>query len=358
MSWPSRHLAAASAARRVRCRRAAVAQEVTGHWLGEIAVPGQPLGIDVDSRAPAGRLVARVTSRSRSRESRTLDLVDVSLAGDAIGFRMPGIPGDPTFAGVVEGDVIAGSFTQGGAELGFRLSRGAIGRRQRRGWRSTASPSFVAEAIADWNVPGLALAVVRGGEVVLAEGFGWRDVEDEAADDRRHPCPSARRPRPSPPRCSACWSTRASSTGTRRCARLPARASGSRPDHHAADHAARPGDPPLGSAAPRPALVQRATRAPAPSWSRPRPPRGHAGLREKFQYNNLMFLTAGHLVERLTGDRPGRRPSRERLLDPLGMRPHHPLRSTICSGTPTTRGPTARTTTASWSNASRSAAST
>ncbi|TQR42877.1 serine hydrolase domain-containing protein [Paenibacillus popilliae] len=28
-----------------------------------------------------------------------------------------------------------------------------------------------------WNVPGLALAIVKDGEIILAEGFGYRDVE-------------------------------------------------------------------------------------------------------------------------------------------------------------------------------------
>lgn len=35
---------------------------------------------------------------------------------------------------------------------------------------------FVAEAMAEWQVPGLAVAAVRDGEVVLLEGYGVRDV--------------------------------------------------------------------------------------------------------------------------------------------------------------------------------------
>ena len=37
--------------------------------------------------------------------------------------------------------------------------------------------SFVNEAIQAWEVPGLAIAIVKNGEVILAEGFGLRDVE-------------------------------------------------------------------------------------------------------------------------------------------------------------------------------------
>ncbi|MCP4896747.1 MAG: serine hydrolase [bacterium] len=38
---------------------------------------------------------------------------------------------------------------------------------------------LVRQAIADFNVPGLGIAVVAGGEVVYAEGFGFRDVESQ-----------------------------------------------------------------------------------------------------------------------------------------------------------------------------------
>lgn len=36
---------------------------------------------------------------------------------------------------------------------------------------------FAASVIAEWHTPGLAVGVVRGGEVVLAQGYGYRDLE-------------------------------------------------------------------------------------------------------------------------------------------------------------------------------------
>ena len=36
--------------------------------------------------------------------------------------------------------------------------------------------SFVNQAIKDWEVPGVAIAIVKNGEVILAGGFGMRDV--------------------------------------------------------------------------------------------------------------------------------------------------------------------------------------
>lgn len=39
--------------------------------------------------------------------------------------------------------------------------------------------SFVEEEMQKWQVPGLAIAIVKDGEVVLSEGFGYRDVENK-----------------------------------------------------------------------------------------------------------------------------------------------------------------------------------
>ncbi len=51
-------------------------------------------------------------------------LADVVLDGDRIAFAMP-VPGDPAFAGVIDGDRIEGTFTQSGQPLPFFLERGA-----------------------------------------------------------------------------------------------------------------------------------------------------------------------------------------------------------------------------------------
>ena len=33
--------------------------------------------------------------------------------------------------------------------------------------------------MAEWQIPGLAIAVIRDGEILLAKGYGYRDVERE-----------------------------------------------------------------------------------------------------------------------------------------------------------------------------------
>jgi CubicO group peptidase (beta-lactamase class C family) len=38
---------------------------------------------------------------------------------------------------------------------------------------------FVAQALKDWKVPGVGVAVIQGGQVVLLKGYGYRDVEKQ-----------------------------------------------------------------------------------------------------------------------------------------------------------------------------------
>lgn len=52
-------------------------------------------------------------------------LTDVAYDGIDIAFAMPGIPGDPEFAGSLQGDRIEGTFTQAGQPLPFVLERDA-----------------------------------------------------------------------------------------------------------------------------------------------------------------------------------------------------------------------------------------
>src|SRR6202049_4680936 len=38
---------------------------------------------------------------------------------------------------------------------------------------------FVAQALKDWKVPGVAVAVVQGNKVILLKGYGYRDAEKQ-----------------------------------------------------------------------------------------------------------------------------------------------------------------------------------
>lgn len=156
-----------------------------GRWLGTIDVPGSPLEIEVTLVAPeadAGEAGGawRGTISIPIQMLRDAPLIDIAVEGGAARFTIAGIPGVPTFDGRLDdaGDALAGAFTQGGARLTFALRRAYVAAREAAGMLDGLDEE-IERAMARLGVPGLALGVVKNGEVVLARGYGWRDAERE-----------------------------------------------------------------------------------------------------------------------------------------------------------------------------------
>ena len=291
---------------------------IDGHWEGAIEIPGTPLAINVDFAAdPDGSLTGDISIPAQGL--RDLALTELSKDGQQVTFKIPGIPGDPSFSGTLsdDGQGIRGTFAQGGGSFPFELERAGSPAVQARA-ALAGFDEFVAQAIRDWRVSGAALAVVRGGEVVFAKGFGQRDVEGElpmTADT-----------------LFAIGSTTKAFTTTvlgmlvdEGLAEWDKPVREYIPEFRLYDPVTTELITPRDlvthrSGLPRHDLVwynnTQSTRQEIVgrlAYLEPSQP-----LRAKFQYNNLMYLTAGYLVERLTGG-TWEEAVRTRLLEPLGM---------------------------------------
>lgn len=177
---------------------------------------------------------------------------------------------------------------------------------------------FVDQALGEWEVPGLALAVVQGNEVLLAKGYGWRDLEGK---------------KPVTPHTLFAIGSATKAFTTFAMASLveDGKLAWDRPvttylpgfalyDPHAtADITPRdlvthrsglPRHDALwynNQGLSRKDLVARLPYLP-----------NNETLRARFQYNNLMYLTAGYLIEQVSG-RSFEDNVRERIWRPLGM---------------------------------------
>ena len=177
--------------------------------------------------------------------------------------------------------------------------------------------AFVDEAIKKWEVPGLALVVVKEGEVVLERGFGLRDVKNKL--------PVTSNTIFAIGSCSKAFTTFVLGTLVDE-GKLdwdaPVRTY--IPDLRMYDRTLTELISPRDlvthrSGLPRHDAVwynstlsrkQIVDRLPFLEPSEP--------LRSKFQYNNIMYMTAGYLVERLTG-KDWEDAVRARVFEPLGM---------------------------------------
>ncbi|MBU1699534.1 MAG: serine hydrolase [Candidatus Eisenbacteria bacterium] len=154
----------------------AIAAELTGHWVGSIELPGMKLEIDIDFAGSPGAWTGDITIPAQG--ARDLPLTAITLDGEAVSFAIADIPGEPTFKGMLNIDesTIAGDFTQEGQTFPFKLAS-----RQGRGAAALASlegfDAVVEKGLSDLKVPGIAVAILVGGEPILMKGYGLRDVE-------------------------------------------------------------------------------------------------------------------------------------------------------------------------------------
>ena len=174
-------------------------------------------------------------------------------------------------------------------------------------------------AVGEFNVPGLAIAVVSGGELVYAEGFGHRDIESDLPM--------------TPDTLFAIGSTTKAMTVTLLGMLVDEGKLAWDEPLRTYLPAFRLSDPFTSERiTPRDLVTHRSglprhdliwynnnTSSRAEIVERLAHLELSADLREKYQYNNLMFMTAGYLAGRLH-EKTWEEALRERLFEPLGMR--------------------------------------
>ena len=292
-------------------------QSVAGHWQGKIETPAMELEIDVDLRSQEAGWGGDVSIPLQG--ARDLPLTGIQVDGRSVEFAIEGIPGEPRFVGELTdgGTLLTGTFFQGGAEMPFELRRAEAPVARARA-ALEGFDQVVEQALQDFNVPGAAVAVVVDSEVVLARGFGQRDLAEELPV--------------TPNTLFAIGSaTKAFTTAVLGTLVDEGLVSWDDPvikhmpefrllDRHATHELTvrdlvthRSGLPRhdlvwYNSPASRLELVDRL------EFLEP-----FADLRQRFHYQNLMYLTAGVLVEKLTGS-SWEVAVRSRLLEPLAMR--------------------------------------
>jgi len=102
----------------------AQANAAAGVWSGAIELPTGVLEVSVTLSAGANGPSGTIDIPAQGVAG--LALENIQIEGALAQFTISTVPGAPTFNGTRTGDVIAGTFTQGGAALPFRLERGEL----------------------------------------------------------------------------------------------------------------------------------------------------------------------------------------------------------------------------------------
>ncbi len=293
------------------------AKTIAGHWEGAIEIPGQPLAISIDFSQKDGLWTGAVSIPAQN--SKDLPLAKIAVESDAVSFEIANVPGNPTFKGALssDGTSIGGKFTQGGQTFPFSLRRGESPAAKAKA--ALAKFDAAVEAgLKSLKVPGAAVAIVCGNEVILSKGYGFKDLEKKApmTADTILAIGSASKAFTvfalgslvdagkldwdTPVRTYIPWFKLYDPSATERITPrdLVMHDSGL-PRHDLVWY--------NNLTSTREDLVRRLAFLPPT-----------ADLRQKWQYNNLMFLTAGFLLEQLTGKK-WEDAVRSLVFAPLGM---------------------------------------
>ena len=108
------------------CALSAVAQNRTaaGAWNGSISTPGVELSVIVNLQQKEDHSWTG-TIDIPMQGAKGLALTDIAVEGKSVSFSITGVPGNPTFKGMLadDGRTIAGDFSQGPAKFPFKLTR-------------------------------------------------------------------------------------------------------------------------------------------------------------------------------------------------------------------------------------------
>jgi CubicO group peptidase (beta-lactamase class C family) len=294
------------------------AKTIAGHWEGAVELPGQKLAIQVDFTAnPDGSWAGGISIPAQNLKDYALAKIDVK--GRDASFEMPNIPGTPTFKGTLSEDdsSLEGKFSQGGQTFAFALKRAESPAAKAKA--ALAKFDAVVEGgLKALKVPGASVAVIVGDEVVLAKGYGLRDVEKKL-------------PMTADTLLAIGSASKAFTVFSLGTLVDEGRMDWDKPvrtyipwfklyDPSASEHITPRDLVTHRSGLPRHDLVwynnftsTREDLVRRLAFLKPT-----ADLREKWQYNNLMFLTAGFLLEQLTGQK-WEDAVRARVFSPLGM---------------------------------------
>ena len=292
---------------------------IAGHWVGEIDIPGTKLGFDIDlAQKPDGSWSGDISIPLQKAQD--LPLGNIAVQGKNVSFEIAGVPGAPGFKGTLsdDGQKVSGQFTQGGQAFPFAMSRSADLKAQAK--KALAGfDAIVNKGLDGLMVPGVAVAVVVEDEIVLAKGYGFKDLENKVpmtADTLLAIGSSSKAftvfalgtlvdegklDWDKPLRNYIPWFKLYDSFASERLTPRDAVTHRSGlPRHDLSWY--------NNTTISREDLVRRL------AYLQPT-----ADLRAVWQYNNLMYLTAGYLVEVLTG-KTWEDGVRAQVLDPLGMK--------------------------------------
>ena len=160
-----------------------IGQSASGEWNGTIEVPGFQLEMSItlleDGDDWNGRLDIPL------QRVKGMELADLSIQGTDIYFALPEVPGTASYSGQFTDDftAIEGTFIQAGQNLDLTFKKASQEDLERIIASLGSFESLVDSMLIEKKVPGMAIGLIRDGKILMSKGFGYRDFEYEKPVD-------------------------------------------------------------------------------------------------------------------------------------------------------------------------------
>ncbi|MCB9274306.1 MAG: serine hydrolase [Lewinellaceae bacterium] len=159
------------------------AEQITGKWKGAIEIPGTKLELSITLEQKDGAWSGAMDIPVQKVSN--MELADLVITGDSISFTLPEVPGNAAFRGRFEDNTswVRGMFSQMKQSFPMALQKESAAQK-------AAEEARLAQALAEirhladslrllQKVPGLGLGIIMDGEVLMAEGFGFASREEQ-----------------------------------------------------------------------------------------------------------------------------------------------------------------------------------
>jgi len=160
-----------------------ISQTIADQYNGALTVPGAELKMSIhlnqENDTWKGTLDIPI------QNIKGMELSDLNITDKNLSFKLPEVPGAASYTGAFSEDYnsIDGTFTQVGQNfpLVFRSEDGATKEKYQA---TVARLKVLADSLMiAHNIPGMGFGIVKDGEVILSEGFGYRDYQNKIKAD-------------------------------------------------------------------------------------------------------------------------------------------------------------------------------
>ncbi|MEL7247741.1 MAG: serine hydrolase [Bacteroidota bacterium] len=148
-----------------------------GDWDGTLKIPGMELAMHIELTSTDAGWVGTLDIPQQMIKGMALS--DLSIDGASLSFKLPEVPGQASYDGSWSDGHLEGTFSQGGQSLDLSFDKRDEAAQAALMEKVELIKNLVDSFRQGAEVPGLGLGIFYQDEVLLADGFGYRNMEEE-----------------------------------------------------------------------------------------------------------------------------------------------------------------------------------